>query len=494
VLDEYSSFLTNWSSNKALDAERIPQDDLPDSQHLLARLSAVHRLAGDPRLLGVEAFWLFVEIGEHLNVALVQQDGRRQRFVLSLPAHSHWFSGLANDARALRVQLSRDAGWTLYLQPRSDRSVSPACRTLAALVQSLAVRGPAHHERAAARLPAHPTRDPRHDPVFVSESMDAIVRTIPRVAATTLPVLITGETGTGKDVLARLIHRHSSCADGPFVPFNCATVPKDLLDSQLFGYRRGAFTGAHDDFPGIIRAAEGGTLFLDEIGDLGADAQPKLLRFLESGELHPLGDVRPMTATVRVIAATNARLDVLVPQGRFRQDLLYRLDAVRYRLPPLRERRDDIPALADHFLAVFSEEFQKGRVRIAATTLDYLLLHAWPGNVRQLANEIRRAVALADPDAVLQPDCLSVELVAPGQMEAPAAAAPAGPLANLVVNLDQPIGTATAQLERAMLAHALRQTGGRVDAAARRLGLSRKGLYLKRQRLDIDSGRPRAED
>ena len=169
--------------------------------------------------------------------------------------------------------------------------------------------------------------------------MQTLLARARRIAPTTVPVLITGETGTGKEVLARTIHAYSTRAAATFLPFNCSGVPRDMLDSQLFGHRKGSFTGATDHFPGVIRAPAGGTLFLDEIGDTTLEVQPKLLRFLESHEVHPIGEVQPVRADVRVIAATNADIDALVAQGRLREDLFYRLNIVRLHVPPLRERR-----------------------------------------------------------------------------------------------------------------------------------------------------------
>ena len=486
VLDEYSSFLAGWSSSRALEEGLVSQRAPSDSRHSFARLAALDRLSGDARLLGMEAFWLFAESGEDVNIALVTDDGPRERIVLALPRPSSWFSRVSQDSQRLCIHLGHAPVWRLYVQPAREHTLSIVCRTLAKVVQSIAETGEPNREAVAGRAPGvTPGIDTEGDPVFVSESMDAIVRSVSRVASTTLPILITGETGTGKEVLARLIHRRSSHSSGPLVAFNCATVPKELLDSQLFGHRRGAFTGAHRDFRGVIRSAEGGTLFLDEIGDLSRDAQPKLLRFLESGEVHPLGESRPTRAHVRIIAATNAPLDMLVVDGRFRQDLLYRLNAVHYELPPLRQRREEIPALVEHFLTRSAAEFQKGRVRLADEALDYLLLYSWPGNVRQLANEIRRGVALAEPNDVLRPEALSPEIVPRQDHERPA---PARQISDgILVRLDQPLDAATDQLEHAMLAYALRATGGKLDAAAHRLGLSRKGLYLKRQRLGIES-------
>lgn len=315
---------------------------------------------------------------------------------------------------------------------------------------------------------------------FLAEPMRKIVSSAARIASTSVPVLITGESGVGKEVLARFIHEQSACASKPFVAFNCATVPRDLIDSQLFGYRRGAFTGASDNFAGVIRAAEGGTLFLDEIGELGRDVQPKLLRFLESAEVNPLGETRPITVKVRIIAATNADVDRLTQDNQFREDLFYRLNVIRYRIPPLRERREEIPALVHYFMDKFSQEFGKTNVRIADRTLQYLLQFGWPGNVRQLANELRRALAFAEDGDCLEPQDFSQEIGSAGL------ALDVSPLrssqAELTLRLDQPLASAVQLLERSMLAYALHATRGNVELAARRLRVSRKGLYLKRHR------------
>lgn len=298
---------------------------------------------------------------------------------------------------------------------------------------------------------------------FLAEPMRKIVSSATRIASTSVPVLITGESGVGKEVLARFIHQQSAYASKPFVAFNCATVPRDLIDSQLFGYRRGAFTGASDNFAGVIRAAEGGTLFLDEIGELGRDVQPKLLRFLESAEVNPLGETRPITVKVRIIAATNADVDRLTHDNQFRVDLFYRLSVVRYRIPPLRERREEIPALVHYFMDKFSQEFGKANVRIADRTQKYLLQFGWPGNVRQLANELRRAVALAEDGACLEPEDLSQEIASAG----PALDVSSLPWsqAELTLRLDQPLASAVRLLEHSMLAYALDATQGNLESA-----------------------------
>jgi hydrogenase-4 transcriptional activator len=263
-----------------------------------------------------------------------------------------------------------------------------------------------------------------------------------------------------------------------------------MIDAQLFGHRRGAFTGAVEHAPGVVRTAAGGTLFLDEIGEAPLDIQPKLLRFLESGEIHPVGEPQPSKVDVRVIAATNIDLDAAVSSGRFREDLFYRLNIVRLQLPPLRERRVEIPVFAQHYLRKHARELNKGDLRLAEETMEYLLLYRWPGNVRQLANEMRRLAALAEIDAVLMPEHLSPDIVA-SRRTVPASERMLDSN-EVVVRLDQPVAAATEHLERAMLQYALTASGGRIEETARRLGLSRKGLYLKRLRFGLEPPEPHA--
>jgi DNA-binding NtrC family response regulator len=343
-------------------------------------------------------------------------------------------------------------------------------------------------ERSRAALwPADPVED-QGDAIFIAEEMQSLLSTVRRIATTTVPVLITGETGTGKEVLARTIHACSNRAATTFLPFNCASTPKDMLDSQLFGHRRGAFTGAVEHFQGVIRAAAGGTLFLDEIGDTGLDVQPKLLRFLEAGEVHPIGETQPARVDVRVIAATNADLDTLVRDGRFREDLFYRLSIVRLHLPPLRERRVEIPSMANHYLRKHAVEYRKGDLRLSEDTMEYLMLYKWPGNVRQLANEMRRLAALADTSAVLMPEHLTPEITA-SRRTVPASERTLDPT-EVVVRLDQPMAAAVHHLEQVMVQYAMKKCDGRVEDTAKMLGLSRKGLYLKRQRFGIEPPEP----
>ena len=214
-----------------------------------------------------------------------------------------------------------------------------------------------------------------------------------RLAHSRATVIITGESGSGKEVVARAIHALSQRASKSYVPFNCSTVPRDLFEGQLFGYRRGAFTGATVDHLGVIRAADGGTLFLDEIGELPLDVQPKLLRFLENAEVFPLGEQKPIKVDVRVLAATHRDLMELVREGRFREDLYYRLQVVPLHVPPLRARQEDIPFLARYFLRELSKPAEPPV--LAPDALAALIAHPWRGNVRELRNVIERALALS---------------------------------------------------------------------------------------------------
>jgi transcriptional regulator with GAF, ATPase, and Fis domain len=288
-------------------------------------------------------------------------------------------------------------------------------------------------------------------------------------------VLIEGETGTGKELVARGIHRAGQRADDPFIALNCAALPETLLESELFGHRRGAFTGATHDRPGLFEAADGGTVFLDEVGDMPAPMQAKLLRVLQEGEVTPVGDTRPRKVDVRVICATNRDLAAEVARRSFREDLYYRVGAFPIRLPPLRERRDDIPPLAQRFLACAAERHHKEIPGIDAAALALLGRFDWPGNVRELENEIERAVALAHDGEPIRPEHLSPKLGAataettpPPDATAEAAAAPGGALRS-----------ARAAFEARYIADVLREQGGNVTRAARALGLSRVMLQKK---------------
>ena len=317
--------------------------------------------------------------------------------------------------------------------------------------------------------------------ICASVAMSRVVEQIQRLQGHHLTVLITGESGTGKDLVARAIHGGSPRRHAMFLPYNCTTTTRELADSQLFGHRRGSFTGAVADQPGLFRSATGGTLFLDEIGDLPLDVQPKLLRFLEQGEVMPVGETRPQSVDVRVLAATNADLEQRVAEGAFREDLYYRLSVIRILVPPLRERREEIPHLSTFFLREACDEFGKPDVRLAPATLDLFTRFWWPGNVRQLKNEIRRAVALSAPEAEVEPDHLSADLTAP-----PSSGEAALPPESRRWGTPQNLAAAVEQVERELIGTTLNHTGRNISETARVLGLTRRGLYLKMRRLKLE--------
>jgi DNA-binding NtrC family response regulator/tetratricopeptide (TPR) repeat protein len=328
-------------------------------------------------------------------------------------------------------------------------------------------------------------------PGFLSASaaMARVVEQIQRLQTNDLTVLITGESGTGKELVARAVHAGSHRGAAMFLPYNCTTTGRDLADSQLFGHRRGAFTGAVSDQPGIVRSAAGGTLFLDEIGDIPIDVQPKLLRFLEQSEIMPIGEARPQRVDVRVLAATNADLEQRVAEGKFREDLYYRLSVIRIHIPPLRERREEIPLLSTFFLREALERLGKPDIQLSSEALDLFSQYWWPGNVRQLKNEIQRAVAMSAPGGIIQPDQLSPEVSA---SRLSGSAAPAGHKAARGAALPASLAAAVEELERELIQTALDRSAGNISETARSLGLTRRGLYLKLRRLGLDSRSPEA--
>jgi len=310
--------------------------------------------------------------------------------------------------------------------------------------------------------------------------MRRILAQIRQVAPTDITVLIAGETGTGKEIVAQEVHELSKRSQRRFIAFNVSAVPRDMLEGQLFGYRRGAFTGAVADNKGLIREAEGGTLFIDEIGELDADLQPKLLRFLESGEIQPLGE-RPQHVDVRIVAATNARLEELVRAGRFREDLFYRLTVVPLTTPPLRERREEIPTLVNHFLTMHAKQAGKPIPQLTPKALECLSAYEWPGNVRQLTNELKRVVALSEDD-----ELVDVTHLAPNvRTSTPTLPPTHGDRSYCSVWLDRPLQQIHDDIERAAITRAMERNGNNQVAVAAALGITRKGLYLKRQRLEL---------
>jgi hydrogenase-4 transcriptional activator len=323
--------------------------------------------------------------------------------------------------------------------------------------------------------------------IHSSPAMTKLVEEVHKIRSSDVTVLVTGESGTGKELVARAIHALSSRRSKVFVPFNCTAVPKELSEGYLFGYRRGAFTGAVTDSAGVIRTAAGGTLFLDEIGDLPLELQPKLLRFLQEGEIQPLGEQRPIKVDVRIIAATNTDLEEMVAQSRFREDLYYRLNVIRLRVPPLRERRSEIPTIVNYYINHYSAKFGRKDIQITPQAVDLLMVSDWPGNVRQLCNEIQRVVARAEDGAVLTPEQLSPELKRTSSPTTPSS--PVSTLASMPGSTLQNVtlADALAEVERRMIADALRKHGGNISRAARELGLTRRGLYLKLERYQLSA-------
>ena len=382
--------------------------------------------------------------------------------------------------RHLKIGDYRGRSIELLIVPKTDLE---STATVNAITLVIGVAQELHRSRIERqdRAPLWPADDLNvsREGAVISGRMRELMTFARRVARTTVGVLITGESGTGKEILARAVHTFSDRAQKPFVPVNCAAVPRELLESHLFGHRRGAFTGADRDHTGFIRAARDGTLFLDEVAELGLELQPKLLRFLESGEIAPLGEPAPLTVNVRIIAATNHNLEELVRQGRFREDLFYRLNVVPLHIPPLRERRDEVPGMVSHFVRRAAEEFHKGHLTVAEETMERLLLYRWPGNVRQLQNELRRIVALAEPNSTLLPDMISEDILGAMPLLRP------GQGREFAVSLHDKLPLALRKIECEMIKIALREHRGKVDAAAKALGISRKGLYLKRQRLGL---------
>jgi two-component system response regulator AtoC len=296
------------------------------------------------------------------------------------------------------------------------------------------------------------------DVVGRSEAMLEVYKTAARVAPSPATVLILGESGTGKELVARAIHAASPRASGPFVPVDCGAIAEGVLESELFGHARGAFTGAQTSRRGLFEEAHGGTLFLDELGDVGPALQARLLRALQEGEIRRVGANEPVQVDVRVVAATNKDLAAAVQAGRFREDLYYRLNVVTLRIPPLRDRREDIPLLLEHFAAKHGHP----QAVVTPAARDLLVAWRWPGNVRELENVVARALAL-NPTGVIEPDALPEAMRGPSATPLPSVAAGERP--------------SLAELERRYAAQVLAEQGGNKTRAAEVLGIDRKTLY-----------------
>ena len=320
--------------------------------------------------------------------------------------------------------------------------------------------------------------------IATSFVMRDVMARMERLKDSDATVLIMGETGTGKELIARSLHEEGQRRDKIFLPFNCSAAPRELLESQMFGHKRGTFTGAINDQRGIIRAAEGGTLFLDEIGDLALELQPKLLRFLQEGEIMPLGDA-PRKVNVRVIAATNRDLEQDVREGRFREDLFYRLNTFVIKVPPLRVRPEDIPPLASYYFEKMCRRHHRQLAGITPEAIGYLTRYSWPGNVRQLRNELERSVVFAEEGQAVGADSLSPDILESAIPSSPVRVQPdfTRPVDFKAIMLD---------IERQLLVEALTRHGGNVTRAAELLGLSRQTHNYKLRKFmpnhqDLDS-------
>jgi two-component system response regulator HydG len=303
----------------------------------------------------------------------------------------------------------------------------------------------------------------KHSIVGQSSTLRGALDLVGQVAASDVTVLLTGESGTGKELFARMIFERSDRAERPFIAVNCAALPESILESELFGYEKGAFTGANERKIGKFEAADTGTLFLDEIGELSPKVQVKLLRVLQEGEFDRVGATTPTRVDVRIIAATNRDLEEEMRTGRFREDLYYRLNVVNIQIPPLRDRREDIPLLAEHFLQRYRQKNRREILGFSSEALSALDSHAWPGNVRELENVVERAVVL-DRDGVIDTDDLPDQIVETPHEER-----------TLTIRL----GTSLDEIERRVIHETLRMTNGDKKLAAKLLGIATRTIYRK---------------
>ncbi len=307
--------------------------------------------------------------------------------------------------------------------------------------------------------------------IGVSQPVCRLKKLAERIATSDSTVLIRGESGTGKDLIAKAIHHHSPRANGPFMTINCAALPENLLESELFGHKKGSFTGAIKDKDGLFRVADGGTFFLDEVGNTSLAIQVKLLRVLEDRTITPVGDTKPLEVDVRLIAATNADLEQLVKVERFRPDLFYRLNVIPLHIPPLRERLEDIEILATHFVRKCCEKLKAPGKTISPETLKWLQDYHWPGNVRELENTIERAVLLSKSDTLEIAD-FPERINSHGPVE--------------VVKESQPSSPTLESIEKAYIHYVMSETGGKKAEAARILGIDTSTLYRKIDRYQLD--------
>ncbi len=336
--------------------------------------------------------------------------------------------------------------------------------------------------------PEEPSGQGRFRLVGQSPAIRTIYGVVEKVANTPSTVLISGESGTGKELIARALHENSSRHAGPFIKINCAAIPKTLMESELFGYDKGAFTGAVGAKPGRFELAHGGTLFLDEIGEIPIEMQVKLLRVLQESEFERVGGIKTIKVDVRLVTATNRDLLAEVGAGAFREDLFYRLNVVPIHIPPLRERREDIPLLADHFIAKFNDCLKKEIAAITPEAVERLVAYQWPGNIRELENLMERTVLFCEGPEIrvsdLPPEVAGAAAPQPvqGRRRRRPARRPPRPAPE---SLKEAVRAETERVERELIQRALDATGGNVTQAARKLKISRKSLQTKMKELGL---------
>jgi two-component system nitrogen regulation response regulator GlnG len=463
VIDDDRSI--RWVFEKALSREGIPYKTFGVAQEALAELErdAPQVLVSDIRMPGTSGLELLQNVKER----------HPELPVIIMTAYSDLDSAVAAFQGGAFEYLSKPFD--------VDQAVDLIRR---AVGESMREAGA---EEAAAESPEILGQAP---------AMQEVFRAIGRLSSSSATVLITGESGSGKELVARALHRHSPRAAQPFVAINTAAMPKDLLESELFGHERGAFTGAQAMRRGRFEQAEGGTLFLDEIGDMAADLQTRLLRVLSDGQFYRVGGHQPLKANVRVIAATHQDLEARVREGGFREDLYHRLNVIRLRLPGLCDRREDIPLLARHFLAKSARDLGVEAKRLTERALGYLVAQDWPGNVRQLENVCHWLTVMAPAQAVdlgdLPPELRAAD-AAGGDAQWTAALRHAAELA-LARGESQIMDALTREFERTLIAKALEHTGGRRIEAATLLGIGRNTITRKIAELGIEEKTARSAE
>jgi transcriptional regulator with GAF, ATPase, and Fis domain len=454
-------------------ARNLGRDALDDDQLAVSQSLAERALASAEPVVAIDAM-------EELSSSYDSVHALKLRSVLVLPliAGDEMLGVVYLDDRLRRGAFGeKELAWARAVAPVAALAISDA-RAQVALRSAVdaAERASARLEEALAhkqsaldvaqqKIARSASGGSRFDHIIgESEAMRRMLHLVERVAASDVPVLLRGESGSGKELVASAVHSHSTRADKPFVGENCAALPESLLESTLFGHVKGAFTGAHQQRIGLFEAADQGTLFLDEIGEMSLGMQTKLLRVLEDSMVRPVGSTRARKVDVRIIAATHRDLEQMVSDQLFREDLYYRLNVIAIPIPALRERADDVALLVAHLLAKHSPE---RAVRVSNEAMARLQRHPWPGNVRQLENEIRRALLLAD-----------------GSIEVAHLSIPDGGAAQTDVGLD--VRARIDQLEVTLVGEALGRTDGNQTQAAKLLGVSRYGLHKMIKRLGIE--------